>query len=61
MTASRRLLGDLSGSGCKTQLAQVLVSNEYLGQVVVVLGELGTPIFPVPWAGCSVANTSGDI
>lgn len=53
MTCLKKLLGDLSGSGCKMLLAQVLVSNEHLGQVVVVVAsELDTPIFPVPWAGC---------
>ena len=60
MTRLKKVAGRFKGIWMQNS-AQVLVSNEYLGQVVVVPGELGTPIFPVQWAGCSVANTSGDI
>ena len=53
MTCLKSLLGDLGGPGRKVQLAQGLASNEHLGRVVIIVpSELGTCIFPVPWAGC---------
>lgn len=50
------------GLDVKTQLAQVLLSNEYLGQVVVLVpGELARPSSQSHGLAVSVATTSGHL